>query len=100
MRKPAPLRLGDLIAITAPAAAVEVAAVEAGARLLERAGFKVRVGATVGQQHGYLAGPDSDRLAELHGLFADRSVRAIIAARGGYGSGRLLPHFDVETARR
>jgi len=100
MRKPAPLRLGDLIAITAPAAAVEVAAVEAGARLLERAGFKVRVGATVGQQHGYLAGPDSDRLAELHGLFADRSVRAIIAARGGYGSGRLLPHFDVETTRR
>jgi muramoyltetrapeptide carboxypeptidase len=100
VRKPAPLRSGDLIAITAPAAAVEVAAVEAGARILERAGFKVRVGATVGKQHGYLAGPDSDRLAELQGLFADRSVRAIVAARGGYGSGRLLPHFDVEAARR
>ena len=100
MRKPAPLRPGDLIAVTAPAAAVDVAAVEAGARLLERAGFKVRIGETVGKQAGYLAGTDAERLAELQALFADRSVRAIIAARGGYGSGRLLPRFDVETARR
>jgi muramoyltetrapeptide carboxypeptidase len=100
MRKAAPLRPGDLIAVTAPAAAVEAAAVEAGARLLERAGFKVRIGATVGRQAGYLAGTDAERLTELQGLFADRSVRAIIAARGGYGSGRLLPGFDVEAARR
>lgn len=100
MRKAAPLRPGDLIAITAPAAAVEVAAVDAGARLLERAGFRVRIGATVGRQAGYLAGPDAERLGELQGLFADRGVRAIIAARGGYGSGRLLPGLDVEAARR
>src|SRR5512143_3400650 len=100
MRKPAPLRPGDLIAVTAPAAAVDVAAVEAGARLLERAGFKVRIGETVGKQAGYLAGTDAERLAELQALFADRSVRAIIAARGGYGSGRLLPRLDVETVRR
>ncbi|HSP96478.1 MAG TPA: LD-carboxypeptidase [Candidatus Dormibacteraeota bacterium] len=100
MRKPAPLRPGDLIAVTAPAAAVDVAAVEAGARLLERAGFTVRIGETVGKQAGYLAGTDAERLAELQALFADRTVRAIIAARGGYGSGRLLPRFDVETARR
>ena len=65
MRKPAPLRPGDLIAVTAPAAAVDVAAVEAGARLLERAGFKVRIGETVGKQAGYLAGADAERLAEL-----------------------------------
>ena len=100
MRKPAPLRPGDLIAVTAPAAAVDVAAVEAGARLLERAGFGVRIGATVGKHVGYLAGSDAERADELHALFADRGVRAIIAARGGYGSGRLLPRLDIETIRR
>ena len=100
MRKASPLRSGDLIAITAPAAAVDVATVEAGARLLERAGYQVRVGASVGKQAGYLAGSDADRAAELQALFADRSVRAIIAARGGYGSGRLLPKLDIESLRR
>lgn len=100
MRKPAPLRPGDLIAVTAPAAAVDAAVVDAGARLLERAGFRVRIGESVGRQAGYLAGPDADRAAELQALFADRSVRAIIAARGGYGSGRLLPRLDVEILRR
>ena len=100
MRKPAPLRPGDLIAVTAPAAAVDVATVEAGARLLERAGFAVRLGASVGKQAGYLAGSDADRAAEVQALFAERGVRAIMAARGGYGSGRLLPRLDIEAIRR
>lgn len=100
MRKAAPLRPGDLIGVVAPGAAVETAAVESGVRLLERAGFRVRVGASVGKQLGYLAGSDAERLADLEAMFADRAVRAVIAARGGYGCGRLLPHFDVEVARR
>ena len=100
MRKAAPLRPGDLIGVVAPGAAVEAAVVEAGVRVLEQAGFRVRVGANVGTQAGYLAGHDAERLADLEAMFADRGVRAVIAARGGYGCGRLLPHFDVEIARR
>lgn len=100
MRKPRPLRPGDLIGVVAPGAAVEATAVEAGVRALEQAGYRVRVGAAVGRQAGYLAGSDAERLADLEAMFADPAVRAIIAARGGYGSGRLLPRFDVELARR
>ena len=100
MRKAAPLRPGDLIGVVAPGAAVEAAVVEAGVRVLEQAGFRVRVGANVGKQAGYLAGHDAERLADLEAMFADRGVRAVIAARGGYGCGRLLPHLDVEIARR
>jgi muramoyltetrapeptide carboxypeptidase len=100
MRKPSPLRPGDLIGVVAPAAAVDGAAVEAGVRLLERAGYRVTVGAGVGKQAGYLAGSDAERLADLDAMFADRNVRAVLAARGGYGSGRLLPQLDLEQARR
>lgn len=100
MRKPAPLRSGDLIGVVAPAAAVEPAAVEAGVRLLERAGYRVRVGDAVGRQAGYLAGSDAERQADLEAMFADRGVRAVFCARGGYGSGRLLPRLDLEQARR
>jgi len=99
MRKPSALRPGDLIGVVAPGAAVEASAVAAGVAVLERAGYRVRVGAAVSRHVGYLAGSDADRLADLTAMFTDPAVRAIIAARGGYGTGRLLPHFDVGLAR-
>ena len=99
MRKPPALRPDDLIGVVAPGAAVEATAVQAGVRVLERAGYRVRVGAAVLKREGYLAGSDAERLADLVAMFADPQVRAIIAARGGYGSGRLLPSFDPGIAR-
>ena len=100
MRKPPALRPGDLIGVVAPGATVEEAAVRTGTRVLEQAGYRVRVGASVAKQAGYLAGSDADRLADLVGMFTDRDVRAVVAARGGYGSGRLLPLFDPAIARQ
>jgi muramoyltetrapeptide carboxypeptidase len=70
-----------------------------GIRVLEEAGFAVRVGASVFKRAGYLAGPDADRVADLHAMFADAEVKAIICARGGYGCGRLLPLLDPLVAR-
>ena len=100
MHKPAALRSGDLIGVVAPGAAVDEAEVHAGARVLERAGYRVLIGASVLKQKGYLAGSDADRLADLVDMFTDAKVRAIVAARGGYGSGRLLPQFDPAIASR
>ena len=99
MRKPAALRRGDLIGVVAPGAAVEDDAVRSGARVLEDAGYRVRIGDSVRRRAGYLAGSDRERLADLVGMFTDPEVRAIVAARGGYGSGRLLPLFDPAVAR-
>lgn len=100
MRKPPALKPGDLIGVVAPGAAVEEAAVRSGARVLELAGYRVRIGASVQQQAGYLAGSDAERLADLVAMFTDPQVRAIVAARGGYGSGRLLPLFDPTVVRQ
>jgi len=94
MHKPAPLRQGELIGVVAPAAAVDERRVAEGGRILEQAGFRVRMGASVLDKAGYLAGTDSARLADLYTMLRDPDVRAIIAARGGYGSGRLLPLLD------
>jgi muramoyltetrapeptide carboxypeptidase len=100
VRKPPALRPGDLIGVVAPGAAVEETAVRAGVRVLEGAGYRVRVGAAVLKQSGYLAGSDAERLADLTAMFTDPDVSAIVAARGGYGSGRLLPLFDALIARK
>ena len=47
----------------------------------------------------YLAGSDAGRLAELHCMFCDPEVRAIICLRGGYGSLRLLAGIDYHLIR-
>jgi muramoyltetrapeptide carboxypeptidase len=99
MRKPAPLRRGDVIGVISPAGAVEEPQLQAGVRALEKAGFGVRLGDAALQKVGYLAGTDRERAADLHTMFRDAEIKAIIAARGGYGSGRLLPLLDVATLR-
>ncbi len=63
-------------------------------------GFRVKVSERVLDRAGVLAGPDADRAAEVQAAFADDSVRAIFAARGGYGCGRILPLLDFAAIRR
>ena len=99
MRKPTPLRRDDLIGVIAPAGAVEETALLAGVHVLEQAGCRVRLGAAVLHRYGYLAGTDRARADDLHAMLRDPEVKAIIAARGGYGSGRLLPLLDPSLVR-
>lgn len=100
IRKPDPVRPGDLILVVAPGAAVDGAALSAGTRFIERAGFRVRLGNAARNRAGYLAGTDSERLNDLHEGFADPDVKAILTARGGYGSGRLLGKIDRDLIRK
>jgi muramoyltetrapeptide carboxypeptidase len=100
MLKPAALGQGDTIGVVAPAAAVDEPSLAAGVRVLQHAGFRVRVGRAATQKSGYLAGSDSQRVADLHDMFRDPEIKAIVAARGGYGSGRLLPLLDHALIRQ
>ncbi len=96
MRKPGALQRGDLIGVVSPGAAVDEERAAAGVAALEKAGFQVHVARAALSRSGYLAGSDADRLADLHDMFVDPAVKAIFTTRGGYGSGRLLPHFDLD----
>jgi muramoyltetrapeptide carboxypeptidase len=94
-RKPARLREGDTVAIVAPASSWEnrsellrvVAALEAW-------GLNVKLGEHVNDRHGYMAGRDEDRAADLHAALADPGTRAIVCLQGGYGTPRLIPLLD------
>ena len=52
------------------------------------------------EQDIYFAGSAQRRAQELHRAFADPGVRAIVSARGGYGSNYLLPLLDLDLIRR
>jgi muramoyltetrapeptide carboxypeptidase len=51
------------------------------------------------QRHGYLAGKDADRAADINAMYADPAVKAVFAVRGGWGCARLLPYLNFATIR-
>ncbi|MDY6838139.1 MAG: LD-carboxypeptidase [Thermodesulfobacteriota bacterium] len=94
--KPTALSPGDTIGIAAPASPFDRKAFEQGVEVLEAMGFNVKIPDNLFKREGYLAGSDSERAALLMGLFSDGEVRAVLCARGGFGSMRLLPFLDFE----
>lgn len=98
--KPRALKRGDVVGVLAPAAAVEREYLERGVSALSAMGFRVRVSERTLDRDAILAGADRERAGEVQAFFADREVRALFAARGGYGCGRLLPLLDFEAIAR
>lgn len=99
--KPAALKEGDTIAVTAPAGAIfNTDAVAKFSGKLNELGFRVRLGKTLNEKYGYLAGPDKFRADELNDLFKDDEIKGIIAMRGGWGCARMLPYVDFEAMKQ
>jgi muramoyltetrapeptide carboxypeptidase len=92
--RPRPLRSGDLIAIAAPADPVSERRLQATSEWCEAAGFRVRISPEVTVNRDYTRRDDEFRARSLAQLAADPEVRAIITARGGYGTARLLRFLD------
>lgn len=96
---PPALKPGDTIAIVMPAGKVDPERIERARRRLVQAGFAVRLPADLTRGHGYLAGADQVRAAELMAALADDGVQAVFPARGGYGVTRILPLLDYDQIR-
>ncbi len=93
---PKPLKSGDTIGIIAPASPPDMKKLYKALPFFEKMNLKVKIAPHVEKVHGYLAGTDEERLNDLHMMFEDDSINAIIVARGGYGTGRIAPYIDYE----
>lgn len=92
-----PLTAGARVALVAPAGPLRGA--EDLARAVENTramGWEAVPGAHVLARHGYLAGTDAERLADLNAAIQDPSIDAIWCVRGGYGVTRLLDAVDYD----
>jgi muramoyltetrapeptide carboxypeptidase len=102
--KPERLREGDTVALLSPGSPPRSRKeLLAGAQALRRLGLQVVVPAQAGLRHGYLAGKDKARANAFLAAWADPKIRAIFAARGGYGCGRMLsemqPRLDLRKSK-
>jgi muramoyltetrapeptide carboxypeptidase len=86
---PPPLVPGDRIAIVAPSSPFPHDELWRGLAWL-RARYRLRMSPGLLSRDGYLAGSDARRASELCEAMLDGEVKAIVAARGGYGAMRVL----------
>lgn len=96
-RLPTALKPGDRVAVVSPASACAREELDAGVAELRRLGFDpVYDDSVFAREAGYLAGTPELRAGAFLRFWRDPAVRALIAARGGYGSVHLLPLLDRE----
>jgi len=93
--KPLALRPGDTVGIVAPASNVRPEHLEAGCAALREMGYKPFYFESILERDLYFAGSAARRARELEEMFVSDQVRAIICARGGYGSNYLLDVLDL-----
>ncbi len=99
--RPRLLKRGDTVGIITPSsAAVNEEAYTIATENFDALGLRIKWGANSRKRHGFLGGTDDERLADLHGMFSDPDVKAIVCLRGGSGAARLLDKIDYRLIAR
>lgn len=100
MKIPPYLKPGDTIGLICPAGAMPIEKAQTAINVLQEWGFKIITGTSVGSSHYYFSGTDDDRLADLQSMMDDTSVKAILCARGGYGTGRIVDRLHFKKFKK
>lgn len=99
MMIPTRLKTGDMIGICSPSSPVAAHCpkrLKRGIEELKRLGFNVKVAPNTLKVNDYMAGTVDERVEDLHNLFADQEVKAIITTIGGTCSHQLLEHLNFD----
>jgi len=94
MKTPPYLKTGDKIAIVAPSGKIANDKISPAIQTLENWGLKVITGEYLHGAYHQFSATDDERTADFQKMLDDESVRAILCARGGYGSNRIIDHLD------
>lgn len=95
--KPQSLQKGDCIGLITPASPLfEPFRLEQVRRFWDKLGYETIVGKHVGKVWGSYAGLDDERLEDMHSMFANKKVKAVLPLRGGNGAFRLLEKLDFK----
>jgi muramoyltetrapeptide carboxypeptidase len=97
--KPAKLEVGQTVGLIAPSGFVSTNAIERYISNLQGLGLKVKLAKNLTARWGGYGGTIQERVDDLHGIFLDKNVHGIWAARGGSGASSLLPFIDFDVIR-
>ncbi|MFH0867594.1 MAG: LD-carboxypeptidase [Bacteroidota bacterium] len=97
MITPPYLRPGDKIAVVATARKITEEELRPAIKKIAEWGFEVVLGENIYAHENQYAGSDKQRLSDFQKMFDDPSVKAIVCARGGYGTVRIVDRIDFSS---
>lgn len=100
MISPEFLQKGDTVGIVATARKIELSTLQPAIEMLESWGLHVVVGKTIGREENQLAGADWYRATDLQEMLDNPKIKAIWAAKGGYGTVRIVDRIDFTNFKK
>lgn len=94
MKQPLPLRAGNKVAIVSTARKISQPEIQACIDVLSAWDLEAVPGMTIGAGSNQYAGDDAFRTADLQRTLDDDTIKAIVFARGGYGTLRIIDDID------
>jgi muramoyltetrapeptide carboxypeptidase len=88
------LRPGDTIAIIATARKISENELKKATDVFEQAGLKVEFGNNLFKSENQFSGSDEERAEDLQWALDDDEIKAVVIARGGYGTIRIIDKID------
>ena len=88
------LKPGDAIGISCPAGFITDKEIQSSVQQMQNWGFTIKVGDTVNKRDFIFGGTDEERRKDFQQMLDDNSIKAIMCARGGYGTVRIIDNLD------
>ena len=99
MIKPSMLKPGCRIGVVSPSYWLKKQDMEKTSKFFQDKGYTMVMGNSNSMRWGPFAGTPQERADDIHHMFSNPKIEAIICARGGYGANRVLPLLDYNLIR-
>lgn len=100
---PNSLKKGDAIGFISPSSGplpLAIHRIERAKNTLEKLGYKVKIADSALKSSGYVSASIEERVSDIHAMFLDDKVKAIMCTTGGNNSNHLLRHLDYKLIKK
>ena len=91
---PPKLKIGDTIGIVSTARKISLAELKPALNIIESWGLQIKLGANLFEEDNQFSGTILQRTSDLQTMIDDDSIKAILCARGGYGTVQIIDQID------
>jgi muramoyltetrapeptide carboxypeptidase len=96
MIRPPYLQKGDIIGITAPASYLSQSEIAPAVEIFQSWGLEIEYGKHLFARRNSFAGTDNQRSADFQAMLDNPRIKAIMCARGGYGTIRMIDKINFK----